>query len=89
MRTTLPSGLTIPGPTFTGTMTMPDAATWTAAGISKAAAISTGSATIPAGGNINVSGQYQVSGSQIAGLAPAQFSKSFNIFLWLRPSEVE
>jgi hypothetical protein len=66
MATTLPSGLTVPGPTFTGTLTFPDAATWTAAGVSKMAALSTGSATIPSAGNINVSGQYQVSGSQIA-----------------------
>jgi hypothetical protein len=64
--TTLPSGLTIPGSTFTGTLTFPDAATWTTTGISKVAALSAGSATIPSAGNINVSGQYQVSGSQIA-----------------------
>ena len=64
--TTLPSGLTVPSPTFTGTETFPDAATWTSSGISKVAALSTGSATIPSAGNINVSGQYQVSGSQIA-----------------------
>lgn len=63
---TLPSALSIPSPTFTGTMTMPDASTWTNLGISKAVAISTGSATLPASGNVNVSGQYQVNGSQIA-----------------------
>lgn len=64
--TTLPSALSIPSPTFTGTVTMPDAATWTTTGITKAVAISTGSASLPASGNINVSGQYQVNGSQIA-----------------------
>ena len=63
---TLPSGLAIPSPTFTGTETFPDSATWTSSGISKVAALSAGSATIPSAGNINISGQYQVSGSQIA-----------------------
>jgi hypothetical protein len=62
----LPSGLTLPSPTFTGTLTLPDAATWTNVGISKVVALSAGSATIPSSGNINVSGQYQVSGAQIA-----------------------
>jgi hypothetical protein len=64
--TTLPSALTIPSPTFTGTETFPDAATWTASGISKVAALSVGSATIPSAGNISISGQYQVNGTQIA-----------------------
>ena len=66
MSATLPTGLTIPGPTFSGTMTFPDAATWTTTGLSKAAALSVGSATLPSGGNISVSGQYQVNGTQIA-----------------------
>ena len=63
---TLPSALTIPTPTFTGTLTLPDAATWTSTGISKVAALSVGSATLPSGGNISISGQYQVNGTQIA-----------------------
>lgn len=63
---TLPSGLTIPSPTFTGTETFPDSATWTASGISKVAALSVGSATLPSAGNVSVSGQYQVNGTQIA-----------------------
>lgn len=66
MATTLPSGLTIPSPTFTGTETFPDAATWTASGISKVAALSVGSATLPSAGNVSVSGQYQVNGTQVA-----------------------
>lgn len=64
--TSLPSGITIPGPTFSGTVTFPDTATWTNTGITHAAAISVGSATLPAGGIVNVSSQYQVNGSQIA-----------------------
>lgn len=64
---TLPSGLTIPSPTFTGTETFPDSATWTASGISKVAALSVGSATLPSPGNLSVSGQYQVNGVQITG----------------------
>ena len=64
--TTLPSGLTIPSPTFTGTETFPDAATWTASGISKVAALSVGSATIPSAGNVSISGLYQINGTQIA-----------------------
>jgi hypothetical protein len=58
--------LTIPSPTFTGTETFPDAATWTSSGISKVSALSAGSATIPSSGNINVSGQYQVNGTAIS-----------------------
>ena len=64
--TALPSGLTIPSPTFTGTETFPDAATWTSTGITKAVAISVGSATLPASGNISISGLYMVNGTQIA-----------------------
>ena len=64
--TTLPAGIAIPGPSFTGTVTLPDAATWTATGISKAVALSVGSATLPSGGNISISGQYQINGTQIA-----------------------
>ena len=64
--TTLPSALTIPSPTFTGTETFPDAATWTSTGISKVAALSVGSATLPTGGNVSVSGQYQINGTQIS-----------------------
>lgn len=64
--TTLPTALTMPTPTFTGTMTMPDAATWNSSGLSKAAALSVGSATLPSGGNVSISGQYQVNGTQIA-----------------------
>lgn len=63
---TLPSGLTVPSPTFTGTLTLPDAATWTSSGITRVVAISVGSATLPASGRVNVSDQYQVNGSQIA-----------------------
>lgn len=64
--TTLPSGLTIPSPTFTGTATFPDASTYTASGISKAVALSVGSATLPSSGNVSISGQYQINGTQIA-----------------------
>ncbi len=64
--TTLPSALSIPSPTFTGTETFPDSATWTSNGISKVAALSVGSATIPSGGNVSISGQYMVNGAQIA-----------------------
>jgi hypothetical protein len=66
MTTTLPSGLTIPSPTFTGTETFPDAATWTSTGISKVAALSVGSATLPSGGNISISAQYLINGTQIS-----------------------
>lgn len=66
MATTLPAGLTMPSPTFSGTLTFPDAATWNVNGLSKVAALSAGSATIPSGGNVNISGQYQVNGAQIA-----------------------
>jgi hypothetical protein len=66
LSTTLPSGLTVPSPTFTGTETFPDSATWSNLGISKVAALSVGSATLPSGGNVSVSGQYQVNGTQIA-----------------------
>jgi hypothetical protein len=66
LSTTLPSGLTVPSPTFTGTETFPDSATWTSTGISKVAALSVGSATLPSGGNVSISGQYQVNGTQIA-----------------------
>jgi hypothetical protein len=58
--------LSIPSPTFTGTETFPDAATWTSSGISKAAALSVGSATLPAGGNVSISGAYQINGTQIS-----------------------
>lgn len=64
--TTLPTGLTIPTPTFTGTLTFPDSATWTSNGISKVVALSVGSATIPSGGNVSISGLYMVNGTQIA-----------------------
>lgn len=64
--TTLPSGIAIPGPTFTGTVTFPDSATWTTGGISKAVALSVGSATLPSSGNVSISGQYQINGTQIA-----------------------
>ena len=64
--TTLPSALTIPSPTFTGTETFPDAATWTSGGISKAVALSIGSATLPSAGNVSISGQYQVNGTAIS-----------------------
>ena len=63
---TLPSGLIVPTPTFTGTLTLPDSATWASTGISKVAALSVGSATLPSGGNISISGQYQINGTQIA-----------------------
>jgi hypothetical protein len=66
MATTLPSGLTIPSPTFTGTETFPDAATWTSTGITKVSALSVGSATLPSGGNVSISGQYQINGTQIS-----------------------
>jgi hypothetical protein len=64
--TTLPSGLTVPSPTFTGTMTMPDASTWAAAGLGRVAALGVGSRNAPSAGNLDISGQYQISGTQIA-----------------------
>ena len=66
LSTTLPSALTIPSPTFTGTMTMPDASTWASTGVSKMAALSLGSATLPSAGRMNISDQYQINGTQIA-----------------------
>ena len=66
LSTTLPSALTIPSPTFTGTMTMPDASTWASTGVSKMVALSLGSATLPSAGRMNVSDQYQINGTQIA-----------------------
>jgi len=53
-------------PTFTGTVTFPDSATWASTGISKVSALSVGSATLPSSGNVSISGQYQVNGTQIA-----------------------
>lgn len=64
--TTLPPALSIGSPTFTGTITAPDAATWSNLGLSKAAALSVGNATLPSGGNVSISGQYQINGTQIA-----------------------
>lgn len=64
--TTLPTGLTIPGPTFTGTMTMPDSSTWANTGLGLVAALGVGSRTVPAGGNVDISGSYLIAGTQIA-----------------------
>ncbi len=53
------------GPTFTGTMTLPDGSTWSSTGINFLAGIGVGERA-PGAGNVNISGQYQVAGSQIA-----------------------
>lgn len=52
-------------PSFGGTVTMPDAATWGAAGLAHVVALGVNRA-LPAVGVVDVSGQYNVAGSQIA-----------------------
>lgn len=61
--TALPS-VTIPSPTFTGTVTFPDLGTATSSGFGSVSALGVKEPP-PSSGNINISGLYEVGGTQI------------------------